>query len=139
MILLDTNVVAALMYLDREPKVRAWVDRQNMQDLFLPTPVIFETCFGIARLPRGKRRRDLEQRYADFLRYIVDGRCVAFDTRSADAAGEIHVEMARRSRDKEIVDTLLAGMGRSMDASIATRNSRDFAGLGLRLINPWSA
>ena len=139
MILLDTNVVAALMYLEREPKVRDWVDRQNLQDLFLPTPVVFETSFGIARMPPGRRRQDLEQRYADFLQHIVAGRILVLDTRSAKAAGEIHVEMVRRNRDKEIVDSLLAGMGRGLGACIATRNTKDFAGHGLQLINPWSA
>ena len=138
MILLDTNVVSALMYLDREPKVCNWLNNQKVAELFLPSPVIFETCFGIARLPTGHRRRDLEQRYDIFFRTVVSGRIAEFDARSAAEAGEVHVIMVKASRDKQVVDSQIAGMARALGAIIATRNTKDFAGLGLTLVNPWT-
>ena len=137
MILLDTNVVSAAMHLEQEVKVRDWIIRQTLSDLFVPTPVVFEIIFGIAKLPAGRRRTDLERRFEDFLQSIIANRIVQFDVGSAKAAGHIHVITAQRSRAKQIVDSQIAGMGRALGAAIATRNTKDFAGLGLQLVNPW--
>lgn len=137
MIILDTNVITAMMRLDREPGVRSWIDQQRVRDFYLPTPAMFEISYGIAKLDAGRRRRELEQLYTKALKEFVEDRVLPFDPSSAAAAGLIFSSKALRGRTELVVDVQIAGIAKVMNASIATRNIKDFAGMGLNIINPW--
>jgi toxin FitB len=139
MIILDTNVITAMMRLDSEPQVRAWINRQRVEDFYLPTPTMFEVSYGIAKLDPGKRQRELELLYAEALRDFIGDRLLPFDPGSAEAAGLIFSSKALRGRVELVVDIQIAGIAKALNASVATRNVKDFAGMGLNIINPWDA
>ena len=139
MIILDTNVITAIMNLDREPRVVTWLDTQKSGQLYLPTPVIYETCYGIGKLDAGAKRRELQKRYTDMVAAFFDNRILPFDGSAAEAAGEIYAMKAFRGRIDRLVDIQIAGICKSLNASLATRNVKDFVGLGLVIINPWDA
>ncbi len=137
MILVDTNVLSALMRLDRETAVRTWFDNQDWGQLRVCAPSLFEIHYGLSAMPAGRKRREIKARLADVLADVFGNSVVAFDAFAAQAAGEIHAEHAAKGRNVEVPDSLIAGVARLLGAAIATRNSADFAGLGIPLVNPW--
>jgi toxin FitB len=139
MILLDTNVVSALMQRDADPAVIAWLDAQPPESIWTTSVTVFEVRFGLEILPSGRRRRALEAAFQAMLDEDLEGRIVAFDETATQAAGRIAAERRRLGHPVEIRDVQIAGIAAARRAAIATRNVRHFEGLGLALIDPWSA
>jgi predicted nucleic acid-binding protein len=67
MILLDTNVVSEAMTREPHPRVRAWLDAQVEETLFLSSITVAELLFGIGALPAGKRKDALAAALDDVL------------------------------------------------------------------------
>jgi predicted nucleic acid-binding protein len=74
LILLDTNVISAVMQRRPEAAVMSWLDRQSLLDLWLPSVVVFELRHGVAILPDSRRRRSLEQGLNTLLRQLLRDR-----------------------------------------------------------------
>ena len=138
MILLDTNVLSALMQRTADPVVVDWLDKQPTESIWTTTITVFEVRFGLELLASGQRRRLLEQAFAKALEEDFDGRVVPFDEPAAQLAGRIAAERRQSGRPVEFRDVQIAGIALSRRASIATRNVRHFEGLGPQLIDPWS-
>ena len=138
MILLDTNVVSALMRRDVDPIVVAWLDGLPSESVWTTSVTVFEVRFGLEILESGRRRRLLEQAFSSVLTEDLQGRLLPFDEASAEAAGRIATERRRVGRSVEIRDVQIAGIALARKATIATRNVRHFEGLGLSLIDPWA-
>lgn len=139
MILLDTNVVSALMQDMPDAAVTAWLDRQPTESLWITSITVFEIRFGLELLATGRRRRSLEEAFEKALEEDFEGRIVAFDEGAAEAAGRIAANRRGLGRPVEIRDVQIAGIAVAHRAAIATRNVRHFEGLGAELIDPWSA
>jgi predicted nucleic acid-binding protein len=137
-ILLDTNVVSALMRREPEPVVVRWLDALPAESVWLPSITVFEVRFGLELLPAGRRRRALEQAFARALEEDFEDRVVPFDRPAAEAAAMIAAEQRRAGRPVEMRDVQLAGIARARRAALATRNVRHFKGLGISLVDPWS-
>ncbi len=134
MILLDTNVVSALMA--EEPVVVAWLDTQPAESIWLTSITLFETAFGLQLLPVGKRRRAFESAFGDLLAQFLGGRVAAFDAAAASAASTLAAQRRRAGRPVDIRDTQIAGIAIARRATLATRNVRHFEGVP-SLVNPW--
>ena len=139
MILLDTNVVSALMRRDPDPLVVAWLDGLPAESVWTTSITVFEVRFGLERLPAGRRRRLLEEAFTKALEEDFESRVLPFDQTAAQAAGRIAAERQRAGRTVEIRDVQIAGIAAARKATIATGNLRHFEGLGVPLVNPWSA
>ena len=139
MILLDTNVVSALMRREPETRVVAWLDEQPDESIWLPSIAAFEIRFGLELLPPGRRRTDLERAFERAVEEDFAGRVVPFDLAAAQAAGVLAAQRRREGRPVEIRDVQIAGIARSRKATLVTRNARHLEGLGLTLVDPWSA
>ncbi len=100
---------------------------------------VFEVRFGLELLADGRRRRLLEEAFAKALEEDFENRVLHFDPTAADIAGRLAAERRRAGRPVEIRDVQIAGITAARRASLATRNLRHFEGLGLSLIDPWSA
>ena len=55
MIVLDTNVLSALMQLQPDAQVVAWLDGQPAESIWLSTVTVFEARYGLALLADGQR------------------------------------------------------------------------------------
>ena len=139
MIIIDTNVVSAMMRLELEPDVRAWMGRHDPAQFYISTPTIFEIHYGIAKQPAGRKRRDFAQRYGLVMTDVLGNRIVQFDNASAVEAGRIHALNIKRGHQAKVPDSQIAGIAAARGATIATRNIKDFTGLGISLINPWTS
>ena len=139
MILLDTNVISALMRRDPEPAVVDWLDGQPSESIWTTSVTVFEVRTGLHLLASGRRRHNLEHGFDALLADELEGRIQSFDTAAANAAGEIAAERQAAGRPVVIRDVQIAGIAKARRAQLATRNTRHFSDLGIELIDPWSA
>ncbi len=139
MILLDTNVISALMRRNPDAAVVSWLDLQPAESIWTTTVTVFEVITGLRLLADGRRRRELQRAFDALLSEELDGRVQSFDTSAATAAGEIAAQRQAAGRTLEIRDVQIAGIATARRAHLATRNIRHFTDLGITLIDPWSA
>lgn len=136
-ILLDTNVLSALMRHEPDQAVVEWLDEQPSESVWTTSITVFEVRMGLQLLAAGHRRSRLEQEFDRLLDDDLDGRIQFFDRAAADAAGTIAAERQRIGRTIEIRDVQIAGIASARKATLATRNIRHFEDLGIHLIDPW--
>ncbi|HEX4838804.1 MAG TPA: type II toxin-antitoxin system VapC family toxin [Solirubrobacteraceae bacterium] len=136
-ILLDTNVLSALMLRTPDRTVVEWLDEQPAESVWTTSITVFEVRMGIELLAKGRRRTRLEQELDRLLAEELDGRVQPFDRSAALAAGTIAAARQRAGRTVEIRDVQIAGLATARRASLATGNTRHFEGLGVPLIDPW--
>jgi toxin FitB len=137
MLILDTNVISETMVAAPYPAVLEWWSRQQSAELFSTTVTIAEILYGIRLLPQGKRRATLLAGADRMFGNVLSGRILPFDEEAARAFAEIAA--ARRAQGRPIAefDAQIAAITRSRRATLATRNTEDFEGCGMRLENPW--
>lgn len=138
MILLDTDVLSALMRRESDPAVVTWLDDQPAESIWTTAITVFEIRFGLENLARGRRRRLLEDAFARALEEDFEGRVLPFDQMSAHTAAAIAAKQRAAGRPVEIRDVQIAGIAAARKAALATRNTRHFADFGIRLVNPWT-
>ena len=137
MIVADTNVVSELMRVEPSPAVRTWVMAQGHHDLRITAITVAEILHGIERLPSGRRKEMLREAAVDvFSRFTED--VLPFDATAATVEPEIVDLRDRQGTPIRGFDAQIAAICRADDASFATRNEKDFAGVGVELIDPWS-
>jgi len=137
MILLDTNVVSALMQSRPNPDVVRWLDDQVADDVWLPSIVVFELRYGLATLPLGARRSQLAQGLDQLLRQLIQGRITPLDGLAAQMAAELAAQRKGTGTPVDLRDTLIAGIALARGATLVTRNKRHFQDLDLAVINPF--
>jgi predicted nucleic acid-binding protein len=139
-VILDTNVVSEPMRPSPSDAVMAWLSRKPEDGHFFVTTVTMaEILFGVELLPRGKRRDNmLAQAQATFTEDFV-GRILPFDEDAARAFATIAASRRGKGRPITDLDAQIAAIARSRGATLATRNTADFEGCGIRVVNPWLA
>ena len=139
MIILDTNVLSAVMQATPDPRVVAWLDRQPAESVWITSITVFELRFGLAALPAGKRRQALELTLVLLLHDDLENRVLDFDAAASVAAATLAVERQRTGRPCEIRDTQIAGIAIARHAILATRNIKHFEDIGVPVVDPWAA
>jgi predicted nucleic acid-binding protein len=137
LIILDTNVLSALMQKAPEQLVVDWLDHQPAESVWITTVTLFEARLGIALLPAGRRRKALEAAFNQLLIEDLEGRVLDFDRPSAEAAAALAAERQRKGRAVDIRDTQIAGIVIARRAKLATRNIKHFSNLSVEVVNPW--
>ena len=148
MIILDTNVLSALMRTVPEAPVVAWLDRQPAESVWITSITLFEARFGLALLPSGRRRQTppsgrrrqtLEAAFARLLKEDLENRVLDFDSAAATEATSLAATRQKNGRQVDMRDTQIAGIALARRATLATRNVRHFADLKILLVDPWTA
>ncbi len=139
MIVLDTNVLSALMRRAADPVVVDWLDAQPPESIWTTAITTFEVRFGLEILADGRRRKTLEAAFNEALDEDLAGRVLPFDAAAAAASAVIAGRQRGAGRPVEIRDVQIAGIVAARKAILATRNTRHFDGTGIALIDPWSA
>jgi predicted nucleic acid-binding protein len=133
--LLDTNVVSELRKGSRcDVRVSAWQIAQKPETCFLSVITLLEIRLGIelARKSDRKKAAVLGSWFEDRVKPAFAGRILAIDDPVADMCGRSHAERPRSFRDSLILAT--AAVHR---LTVVTRNVKDFADGGVKVINPW--
>lgn len=139
MIVLDTNVLSALMQSRPEPAVITWLDSQPVESIWITSITLFEVRMGLALLPASRRRKALETAFEQLLAEDLEDRVLAFDPAAARRAAELAALRRRAGRPVDFRDTQIAGIVLARRAVLATRNVRHFQDLDTPVINPWAA
>jgi predicted nucleic acid-binding protein len=138
-ILVDTNVLSAVMQARPDPVAVAWLDAQAPESVWTTAVSVFEIRFGIELLAPSRRRKALAEAFEAMLREDLNGRVAPFDSEAAEAAAELAARRQRRGRPVDLRDTQIAGIALARRAALATRNVRHFEGLNVRVVSPWGA
>lgn len=139
MILLDTSVLSELMRREPDPAVVAWLDSQSAHDVYVSAVTRAEIELGIALLPDGRRKQELQtaaaRMFAEF-----SGRCLAFDGQAATRYAGLVAARTRAGRPISVEDGQIAAIALAGGLALATRNVADFDGVdGLLLLDPFTA
>jgi toxin FitB len=136
-IILDTNVVSELMRPAPSTSVAGWIGAQAVSSLAITTVALAEVCYGLERLPSGKRRAELEHKFELFLVRGFAARVLPFDEASARAYGRIVSTRERSGRPVDAFDAMIAAIAQTHKATVATRDTAGFWGCGVKLVNPF--
>jgi len=128
-IVLDTNVISELTRPAPMPRVMSWLDSLAV--------TAAELLYGVARLPTGRRKTELAAAVDGLLSDDFQGRVLAFDEAAARRYADIVAARERIGRPIGAADAQIAAICQTIGAALATRNTLDFDGAGVELINPW--
>ena len=117
--------------------VLEWLDRQPADSVWITSITLFETRFGLALLPAGRRRKVLEAAFDDLLTEDLENRILDFDSAAATAAALLAARQ-KSGRPVDMRDTQIAGIVLTRRATLATRNIRHFVDLKISIIDPWA-
>ncbi len=138
MILLDTNVISEAIKPDSHATVRAWLDAQAAETLFLPSITIAELLFGIGALTDGRRKSMLAARIDGLLEAFAD-RILPFDTAAARRYADLAVKARAAGRGFPTPDGYIAAIAAAHSFAVASRDTSAFKAAGLTVIDPWEA
>jgi predicted nucleic acid-binding protein len=138
MILLDTNVVSEAIKPEPHTSVRAWLDAQVAETLFLPSITVAELLFGIGALPDG-RRKDLLATRIDAVLELFAGRILPFDTLAARRYADLAVNARAAGKGFPAPDGYIAAIAAAHGFTVATRDASAFTAAGFKVIDPWGA
>jgi len=136
---LDTNVLSELTRAEPALHVREWISHYPLAELFTTSVTVAEIRYGIARLPDGRRKTLLIEAANRMFTRRFNGRILPFDWAAADLYSEIRNGRKERGRPMSAPDAQIASIVAVHGADLATRNTRDFEGAGITVINPWDA
>lgn len=139
MIILDTNVLSALMRTVPDARVVAWLDSQPVESVWITSVTLFEAYLGLALLPSGRRRRALEAAFTRLLQEDLENRVLDFDGVAATEAASLAAARQKNGRPVDLRDTQIAGIAIARRATLATRNVRHFRDLNISIVDPWTA
>lgn len=137
MIVLDTNVLSEPLKVQADPRVLEWLASAS-GDMAVTAISVGELLTGVRRLPSGRRRRGLLSAIERTLTAFA-GNILPYD----DAGARVYAQMQETRRlsgvPLSVEDGMIAAICSTRDAQLATRNVKDFEGLGLDLLDPWAA
>lgn len=136
MIVLDTNVVSEAMKPEPDAAVRAWLNDQAAETLYLSSVTLAELLFGIRALPTGRRRNLLDRALAELLN-LFENRVLPFDTEAARHYADLAVAARGSGRGFPTADGYIAAIAASRGFIVASRDTAPFEAAGLTVINPW--
>jgi toxin FitB len=138
MIILDTNILSALMRQTPDQEVIEWLNRQPRTSVWTTSITVLEIQFGLQILPAGKRRSLLIRAFETVLD-LMGERIAPFDMDAAQQAGAFMASRQKKGRPMDLRDAMIAGIAMTCHATLATRNTAHFEGIAASVVNPWSA
>jgi toxin FitB len=138
MIILDTNVLSALMHPIPDIQVSTWLDRQSRSSVWITSITVFEIRFGLQIMPSSRKQAGLLDRLQLLLEKI-EHRIAPFDDAAAQLAAELMASRQKKGMARDLRDTMIASIVLSCHASLATRNTAHFSDISAPVVNPWSA
>lgn len=135
--LLDTNVISEWVKPQPDPHVIAWLAETDEDRTFLSVVTFAEIRLGIELLPAGRRRQRLAAWLEDELTSRFEGRILPVDRRIAETWGILTVRESRSGATLGSMDAFLAATAEARRLTLVTRNTKDFATIGIPLLDPW--
>jgi predicted nucleic acid-binding protein len=136
MIVLDTNVISEAMKPEPHPTVRAWLNEQAAETLYLTSVTLAELLFGLACLPTGKRERRLTRVFDRLLGLFAD-RVLPFDAEAARCYAALATSARNNGKGLPTPDGYIAAIAAARGFIVASRDTPSYEAAGMQIINPW--
>ena len=136
MIILDTNVISELTRPVPDPGVITWLDSLPAEETAITTITAAELRYGVCRMPDG-RKAGLSEAVNTLITTDFRDRVEPFDVLAADQYADVVTARERAGQPISTSDAQIAAICRVLHATLATRNTSDFTGIGVNLIDPW--
>ena len=138
MIILDTNVLSALMQDVPERKVVGWVDRQPQGSIWTTAITVLEIQAGLRLIPVEAERAEASEKFERVLD-AIDHRIAVFGEEAARVSANLAALRQKKGHAGDLRDCLIAGIVLAHNATLATRNVTYFSDVAARVVNPWVA
>lgn len=138
MIVVDTNVLSEAMKPTPHPAVRAWLNEQAAETLYLTSVTVAELLFGIGALPKGKRK-DLLTQTLDGVMGLFRDRVLSFDIDAARHYARLAVTARAVGKGFPTPDGYIAAIAASRGFIVASRDAAPYEAARVPVINPWEA
>lgn len=138
MILLDTNVISEAMRSQPDPQVRAWLDAQASETLYLSSVSLGELLFGVGVLPEGRRKHALAT-MLEGIEALFRGRILDYDAAAARHYAVLASTARGAGKGFPHPDGYIAAIAAAHRYGVATRDTGPFEAANLAVINPWRA
>jgi len=129
MLLLDTNIISELCRVEPDAGVLDWASGVNAFQLSVVSQE--EIAYGLAWRPNARIQVWIE---AFFGRHPL----LPITPDIARRAGELRGRLAAQGATRSQADMFIAGTAQVHGLTVVTRNTRDFEGCGIPLLNPFS-
>lgn len=137
MIILDTNVISEMMKAEPDAAVTAWYKAQRSESLYTTVITQAEIGYGIGALPEGKRKTSLSAASTLMFNTVFDKKTLPFNNLAASHYPQVVLTRKNNGNDITVMDAELAAICLANNAVLATRNTKDFTGLEITVVNPW--
>jgi predicted nucleic acid-binding protein len=135
--LLDTSAVCEWAKLRPDAGLVAWLAAVDEDQVFVSVATLAELKSAVDDLPRGGRRRRVEEWLAEEVLFRFESRILAVDAAAADGWGWFMARARMRGRPIGTMDAVIAATAARYDLSLVTRDAARFEILGIRVFNPW--
>ena len=139
MIILDTNVLSALMLSEPDSTSPLGLISHARMSVWTTSVTIFEIRYGLLTMPEGRRRTDRQVLFERLIEEKLERRILLSITTAAEESALLMAARRRTGRAGELRDTMIAGIALAQRATLATRNVRHFDDLRVPVVDPWSA
>ncbi|MGH3396924.1 MAG: type II toxin-antitoxin system VapC family toxin, partial [Streptosporangiaceae bacterium] len=116
-----------------------WLDALDSSEVGTTAITAAELWYGVTRLPAGRRRTELTEAVRGLLEDDFGQRVAPFDAVAAQVYGLVVTDREQSGRPIGVADAQIGAVCRGLGATLATRNTKDFEGTGVDLVNPWAA
>lgn len=137
MYLLDTCVLSELTKKEPSKSVIKWILERDEALFYVSSLTFGEIRKGIEKFTEATKKSKLEVWFQDFLIPRFSHRLLAIDGSVAETWGLLIAKEENKGRVLPTIDGLIAATAITHKLHIVTRNSKDFEGLNISLINPW--
>ena len=137
MMILDTNVLSALMMQPADPAVVAWLDRQARESIWTTSITLLEIHYGLNVMADGRRRKSRLGAFRRLVDEMLEERIAGFDRNAAEATAGLMAARKTAGKPVDLRDCMIAGIVHARKASLATRNVKHFADADIKITNPW--
>jgi hypothetical protein len=138
-IILDTNVISELTRPVPDPEVISWLDSVPAEETAITAITAAELQCGVRRMPDGRRKTGLSEAVNTLITTDFRDRVEPFDVLAADHYADVVTAREHAGQPINTSDAQIAAICLVLNATLATRNTADFTGIGVDLIDPWKA
>lgn len=136
--LLDTNVLSEVRRPVPNRQVLEWLEQVDEDRVHLSVISIAEIARGVRLLEDGRRKSALAQWLEVELVARFETRLLPVDAETALIWGDLQASARHAGRGLSVMDGWIAAAARRHQLTLVTRNIKDFAELGLPLLDPWA-
>ena len=137
MIVLDTNVLSAMMQPNPPPAVKAWLNAQPLSSFWITAISVLEVRVGMEIMPAGRKKAAIQGAFDAAVHQHLADQFLVFDTAAALATASLVAKLRAVGRPIDFRDVMIAGCVVAHDATLATLYIKHFADTGIPLIDPW--